>query len=88
MSRPTKGKSLVVKRTIVVGPCKTSIGIEAPFWEALKEIAVLENLTLGELVTHIDTDRQHANLSSVIRLFVLDHNVRLAEKRAGRDAKR
>jgi predicted DNA-binding ribbon-helix-helix protein len=70
-----KGKSLVTKRTVVVGTRKT---VEAPFWEALKEIAAAENLSLKELVTRINRDRQKPNLSSAIRLYVLDHYRQLA----------
>jgi predicted DNA-binding ribbon-helix-helix protein len=67
---------------LVIGTHKTSITLETPFWEALKEIAASEALTPGQLVSRIDQDRQHANLSSAIRLFVLDHYRRLAEKAA------
>ena len=80
MSLQPKGKSLVTKRTVVVGTRKTSVGVEAPFWEALKEIAAAENLSLKELVTRINEERRHANLSSIIRLYVLDRYRRLAEQ--------
>jgi predicted DNA-binding ribbon-helix-helix protein len=82
MSRRPKVKSLVAKRTIVVGARKTSVSIEPAFWTDLKEIAASGNLTLSELVTHIDRDRQHPNLSSAIRLFVLDHYRLLADEAA------
>ena len=78
MSLQPKGKSLVTKRTVVVGTRKTSVGIEAPFWKALKEIAAAENVSLGELVTRINGDRQHPNFSSAIRVYVLDHYRQLA----------
>lgn len=70
MSVQPKGKSLVTKRTVVVGTRKTSVAIEAPFWEALKEIAAAENLSLKELVTRINGERKRPNLSSEIRLYV------------------
>ena len=89
MSLQPKGKSLVTKRTVVVGTRKTSVGVEAPFWEALKEIAAAENLSLKELVTRINRDRQKPNLSSAIRLYVLDHYRQLASEAApGGKAKR
>lgn len=75
-------KSPVAKRSLVIGIRKTSITLETAFWEALREMAASEALTPGQLVTRIDRDRQHANLSSAIRLFVLDHYRRLAEKAA------
>jgi predicted DNA-binding ribbon-helix-helix protein len=64
-------KSLVSKRSIVIAGHKTSVSLEGQFWNSLKEIAGERNMTLAELVRAIDADRQHANLSSAIRLFVL-----------------
>ena len=66
-------KSLVTKRSIMIGGHKTSVSLEDPFWNGLKEIAALRDLTLSELVGSIDTGRLNGNLSSTIRLFVLDH---------------
>lgn len=66
-------KSHVVKRSIVVEGHKTSVSLEDEFWSALKEIAAERRETLSELVGHIDKDRVQGNLSSSIRLFVLDH---------------
>jgi predicted DNA-binding ribbon-helix-helix protein len=66
-------KSPVVKRSIVVGGHKTSVSLEEPFWTSMKEISGQRGMTLSEVVSEIDKDRQHGNLSSAIRLFVLDH---------------
>jgi predicted DNA-binding ribbon-helix-helix protein len=66
-------KSPVVKRSIVVAGHKTSVSLEDAFWNGLKEIACSRGITLSELVQSIDTGRQQGNLSSAIRLFVLDH---------------
>ena len=66
-------KSPVVKRSIVIAGHKTSVSLEDAFWKGLKEIAGDRNLTLSDLVATIDTDRRQGNLSSAIRLFVLDH---------------
>jgi predicted DNA-binding ribbon-helix-helix protein len=66
-------KSPVVKRSIVIAGHKTSVSLEDAFWRSLKEIAVGRHTTLSDLVAAIDTGRQHGNLSSAIRLFVLDH---------------
>jgi predicted DNA-binding ribbon-helix-helix protein len=41
--------------------------------EALKDIAASRRVTLSDLIARIDTDREHGNLSSAIRLFVLNH---------------
>jgi predicted DNA-binding ribbon-helix-helix protein len=75
-------KSAVLKRSIVIGGHKTSVSLEDAFWTSLKDIASTRNQTLSELVAGIDTDRKHGNLSSGIRLFVLDHYRAAAE--AGR----
>ena len=66
-------KSPVVKRSIVIAGHKTSVSLEDAFWKGLKEIATRRELTLSDMVASIDTDRRHGNLSSAIRLFVLDH---------------
>jgi predicted DNA-binding ribbon-helix-helix protein len=67
----TTVKSLVSKRSIVIAGHKTSVSLEDEFWDSLKEIAVERGMTLGALVAAIDGNRQNANLSSAIRLFVL-----------------
>jgi len=66
-------KSLVTKRSIAIQGHKTSVSLEEAFWNGLKEIASERDLTLSEMVTTIDSGRVEANLSSAIRLFVLDH---------------
>jgi predicted DNA-binding ribbon-helix-helix protein len=65
-------KSAIVKRSISVGGHKTSVSLEAPFWDGLKEIAERRNLTVSQVVAEIDAHRHQGNLSSTIRLFVLD----------------
>ncbi len=66
-------KSPVVKRSIVIGGHKTSVSLEDEFWNGLKEVAASRSLTLSELVGTIDLNRKNANLSSTLRLFLLDH---------------
>jgi predicted DNA-binding ribbon-helix-helix protein len=63
----------VVKRSIVVAGHKTSISLEDAFWTSLKEIAKARGVTLSDLVAAIDDTRRGGNLSSAIRVFVLDH---------------
>ncbi|SRR6266849_8625163 len=65
-------KSQVVKRSIAVAGHKTSVSLELAFWRGLKEIASGRNMTLSDVAAAIDSERQHGNLSSAIRLFVLD----------------
>ena len=72
-------RSAIVKRSIVIAGHKTSVSLEDEFWSGLKEIARDQKATLSNLVGEVDTRRQHGNLSSTIRLFVLDHHrVRMA----------
>ncbi|MBY0381288.1 MAG: ribbon-helix-helix domain-containing protein [Xanthobacteraceae bacterium] len=71
-------KSPVVKRSIVVAGHKTSVSLEEAFWNGMKEISSARNMTLSELVGEIDGQRKQGNLSSAIRLFVLDHYRSLA----------
>jgi predicted DNA-binding ribbon-helix-helix protein len=66
-------KSQVIKRSIVIAGHKTSVSLEEAFWRSLKDIARERGTTLSELVATIDSNRRHGNLSSAIRLFVLDH---------------
>ncbi|HEY2244812.1 MAG: ribbon-helix-helix domain-containing protein [Xanthobacteraceae bacterium] len=66
-------KSPVIKRSIVIAGHKTSVSIEDAFWTALKEIAQARQQSVAELIGSIDGARRGANLSSAIRVFVLDY---------------
>ena len=65
--------SPVVKRSIVIAGHKTSVSLEDAFWKGLKDIAGDRDITLSDLVAEIDLERREGNLSSAIRLFVLNH---------------
>ncbi|HEY5166807.1 MAG TPA: ribbon-helix-helix domain-containing protein [Pseudolabrys sp.] len=82
-------KSPVVKRSIVIAGHKTSVSLEDAFWKGLKEIAIRREMTLSDLVATIDTDRHYGNLSSAIRLFVLDHyRMQIGDERSKQSASR
>ena len=82
-------KSPVVKRSIDIAGHKTSVSLEDAFWKGLKEIANGRDMTLSDLVAAIDSERQHGNLSSAIRLFVLDfYRNQLSDHNEGRDGTR
>jgi predicted DNA-binding ribbon-helix-helix protein len=82
-------KSPVVKRSIVIAGHKTSVSLEDAFWRGLKEIASGRDMTLSDLVAAIDAERQHGNLSSAIRLYVLDfYRNQLSDHNEGRDGTR
>jgi len=78
-----------VKRSIVIAGHKTSVSLEDAFWRGLKEIASGRDMTLSDLVAAIDAERQHGNLSSAIRLYVLDfYRNQLSDHNEGRDGTR
>jgi predicted DNA-binding ribbon-helix-helix protein len=78
-------KSPVIKRSIVIAGHKTSVSLEDAFWNGLKDIARNRDMALSELVGAIDTERQRGNLSSALRLFVLDcYRNRHSEQRSTR----
>ena len=66
-------KSPVIKRSIIIAGHKTSVSIEDAFWTALKEIAQARRQSVAELIGVIDGARRGGNLSSAIRVFVLDY---------------
>ena len=78
-------KSLVFKRSVVIAGHKTSVSLEEEFWKSVKEIAGERDMTVTELVGEIDANREHDNLSSAIRLFVIGvYRDRIELTKAGR----
>ena len=76
-------KSAIVKRSIILSGHKTSVSLEDAFWEGLKDIAKNRRTTLSDLIGSIDLDREHGNLSSALRLFVLKHYQTQLRERVG-----
>ena len=72
---PPQGRknSSVIKRSVIRNGHKSSISLEDQFWDALREIADHEHMAISALVATIDHGRTTNNLSSAIRVFVLDH---------------
>ena len=58
---------------IIAGRHQTSISLEAEFIDELKKIARENSVTINQLVTEIDSKREHENLSSAIRVYILKH---------------
>lgn len=56
---------------IIAGRHSTSISLEEEFWQQLKEIAAQKNMSINQLVTEIDRERNLENLSSAIRVYIL-----------------
>ena len=74
----TPVQSVVKKRSVVVGHRKTSISLENEFWDALNAIARARNTSMSRLLESIAAQRARqsqvsANLSSAVRIFVLDY---------------
>lgn len=59
------------KRSVKIAGHATSISLEEEFWDALKTLADAQNLSINQLVTRIDAQRGDANLSSALRVYVL-----------------
>jgi len=72
--------SAVLKRSVVIGGHKTSVSLEDEFWSGLKEIAAARNMTLSDLVATVERGRESGNLSSTLRLFVLESYRQRAER--------
>ncbi len=66
-------KSSVLKRSIVLQGRKTSVSLEEEFWDGVKEIAGDRSATLSDVIADIEANREPGNLSSAIRLSVLDY---------------
>ncbi len=63
-----------IKRSVSIAGHRTSISLEPPFWDALKEIACTFDISVNELVRRIDETRDSdGSLSGAVRIFVLAH---------------
>jgi predicted DNA-binding ribbon-helix-helix protein len=58
------------KRSVAIAGHRTSISLEAPFWDGLRELASAEGVPLATLIAAIDKVRDDVSLSTAIRLFV------------------
>lgn len=62
-----------VKRSFTLSGHRTSISLEAAFWDALRETAIAQGQSLAQLVGQIDRGRGTAGLSGAVRVWVLDY---------------
>jgi predicted DNA-binding ribbon-helix-helix protein len=69
----TAASTRPVKRSFSIRGHRTSISLEQPFWEALKEAAARERISLAALIARIDESRGAAGLSSAVRVWILDY---------------
>jgi predicted DNA-binding ribbon-helix-helix protein len=77
MVRQASPSGSIVKRSVVIAGHQTSVSLEHAFWSALKQAAARRGMTINDLVTQIDQQRQ-GNLSSAIRVFLLEESLRAA----------
>ena len=73
INRGRYAPSQIKKHSIILRQHKTSASLEEAFWISLRDIANFRGITLTLLLQKIDDERTHSNLSSAMRLFVLDH---------------
>jgi predicted DNA-binding ribbon-helix-helix protein len=71
----------IVKRSVAIAGHRTSVSLEEPFWEALREIAARDGASVQALIGRIDAERGEQNLSSAIRVFVLESLRETASRR-------
>ena len=76
MSRP-------VKRSFAIKGHRTSISLEAPFWDALKDAAIEQRSNVSAIVARIDATRGKTGLSSAVRIWLLRISARNGKVRAG-----
>lgn len=62
-----------VKRSFNIKGHSTSITLEGPFWDALKQAAEREGVSLAKLVETIDATREADGLSSAVRIWLLNY---------------
>lgn len=61
------------KHSLTIAGHRTSVSLEEPFWDALKNMARAKGVSVAELVSDIDRSRGETGLSSAIRIRLLDH---------------
>lgn len=61
-----------VKHSLTLRGHRTSVSLEAPFWDAFREIAAERGVAVAALAAEIDERRgTEVGLASAIRVFVL-----------------
>ena len=60
------------KHSVKLSGHSTSLSLEGVYWNALREVAAELGLSMNRLIERIDRERS-GNLSSAVRVFLLDH---------------
>ncbi len=78
---PDNHSTAIRKRSVSIAGHRTSVSLEQAFWQALKEIAVAEGRSVAAIIAGIDAgstqadsgrDGKKVNLSSALRVYVLE----------------
>ena len=72
MTGTREAQQRVVKRSLQIAGHRTSVSLEEIFWVELRAIAAARGKSVAGLVAEIDAERGAANLSSALRVFVLE----------------
>jgi predicted DNA-binding ribbon-helix-helix protein len=70
-----------VPRSVRIGGRRTSMRLESQFWDALRDVAAREHSDVGEICTRIAKGARYANLSSAVRVAMMDYYRELAARR-------
>ncbi len=62
----------IIKHSVSISGHRTSVSVEREFWDIFCEAAQARGLSINQLITEIDAKRT-GNLSSAIRVFILEH---------------
>lgn len=60
-----------IKRSVSIAGHRTSLSLEPEFWDALQRAAIDESTSLAGLIARIDAERGQRNLSSAVRVWLL-----------------
>lgn len=72
MTSDPSARYAITKHSLLIAGHSTSISLEAVFWQRLRHVAAARGMAVAALVAAVDADRGDANLSSAIRVFLLE----------------
>jgi predicted DNA-binding ribbon-helix-helix protein len=61
-----------LKRSLSIAGHRTSLSLEPEFWQALQDVAARRGIPVSALVAEIDQTRGSRNLSSAVRVWLLN----------------
>ena len=88
MAQPFGAQSSIKKRSVVIGGRKTSVSLENEFWEEVKNVARARGQGIANYVASVVEGYQGHNVSSALRLSVLEHYQGKADSPLGEKSNR